>query len=229
MIGRDDFHEYVNHYENVDNVHNDVVDDHDDDAMEFHDDIGDHIGVQNVTNIVPTYEVHAPSFHANTWDNVVDPSNIEILFASSWVRGMNFSKGLIFPNEEAVKQALIVYSMENNRSYTTEWSNQKRLCVECVNGSCAWKVRAFPQRKLNKLWAITVYNGPHTCPSVRVNKDGRMIKKVNKSPNTIMQKFLPGLQGSKVTQIDDSLVTSKRYDQWAQDLSSCCKKLCHIN
>ncbi|KAL0011443.1 hypothetical protein SO802_006551 [Lithocarpus litseifolius] len=44
MIGKDDFHEYVDHYENVENAHNDVVDDHDDDAMEFHDDIGDHIG-----------------------------------------------------------------------------------------------------------------------------------------------------------------------------------------
>ena len=141
MIGRGNFHEYVDHYENVDNVHNNVVDDHDDGAIEFHDDIG----VQNVTNTVPTYEVHAPSFHANTWDNIVNPSNVEIPFASSWVRGMNFSKWLIFPNKEAVKQALIVYSMDNNRSYTTEWSNQQGLCVKCVNESCAWKVRAFSQ------------------------------------------------------------------------------------
>ena len=124
MIRRDDFHEYIDHYENVDNVHNDVVDDHDDDAMEFHDDIGNHIGVQHVTNIVPTYEAHVPSFHANTWDNIVDPSNVKIPFSSSWVRGMNFSKGLIFPNKEAVKQTLIMYSMDNNKSYITEWSNQ---------------------------------------------------------------------------------------------------------
>ena len=66
MIGRDDFHEYIDHYENVDNVHNDVVDDHDDNAMEFHDDIGDHIGAQHVTNTILTYEAHGPSFHANT-------------------------------------------------------------------------------------------------------------------------------------------------------------------
>ena len=38
MIGRDHFHEYVDHYENVNNVHDDVVDDHDNDAIEFHDD-----------------------------------------------------------------------------------------------------------------------------------------------------------------------------------------------
>ena len=36
-IGRDDFHKYVNHYENVDNVCHD--------AIKFQDDIGDGIGV----------------------------------------------------------------------------------------------------------------------------------------------------------------------------------------
>ena len=92
MIGRDDFHKYVDHYGNADNAHNDVVDDDDDDAMEFHDDIGDHIGVQHVTNIVPTNKAHSPSFNANTWDNIVDSSNVKIPFSSSWVWGMNFSK-----------------------------------------------------------------------------------------------------------------------------------------
>ncbi|KAF3973854.1 hypothetical protein CMV_002743, partial [Castanea mollissima] len=41
MIGRDDFHENTINYENVDNVCDDVVDDHNDDAIEFQDDIGD--------------------------------------------------------------------------------------------------------------------------------------------------------------------------------------------
>ena len=121
MIGRDDFHENTINYENVDNVCHDVVDDYDDDAIEFQDNIGDGIGVQPA---VPTYEAHGPSFHVNIWDNIVDPSNVKIPFSSSWVRGMNFSKGLIFPNKEAVRQALIVYSMDNNKNYITERSNQ---------------------------------------------------------------------------------------------------------
>jgi len=79
--------------------------------------------VQHVTNIVPTYEAYSPSFHANTWDNMVDSSNVKIPFSSNWVWGMNFSKELIFPNKEAVRQALIVYSMDNNKSYITERSN----------------------------------------------------------------------------------------------------------
>ena len=44
-IGRDDFHKYVDHYEKVDNVRHDVMDDHDNDAIKFQDDIGDGIGV----------------------------------------------------------------------------------------------------------------------------------------------------------------------------------------
>ena len=38
-----------------------------------------------------------------------------------------------------------------------------------------------------------------------------------------MRKFLPGLQGSKVTQIDDSLIPSKHYDQWVRELPSFAK------
>ena len=60
MIGRDDFHENVDHYENVDNARHDVMDDHDDDVKEFQDDIGDGIGVQHVTTTVSTYEAHGP-------------------------------------------------------------------------------------------------------------------------------------------------------------------------
>ena len=108
-IGRDDFHEYVDYYENVDNVRHDVVDNHDNDVIEFQDDIGDGIGVQHVATTIPTYEAHGPSFHANTWENIVDPSNVEIPFSSNWVRRMNFSKGLIFLNKNAVRRALIVY------------------------------------------------------------------------------------------------------------------------
>ena len=65
--------------------------------------------MQHVTTIVPTYEAHDLSFLAKTWDNIIDPSNVEIPFSSSWVLGMSFSKWLIFPNKKVVRQALIVY------------------------------------------------------------------------------------------------------------------------
>ena len=61
------------------------MDDHHDDVIGFQDDIGDGIGVQHVMNTVLAYETHGLSFHANIWDNIVDPSYVEIPFSSSWV------------------------------------------------------------------------------------------------------------------------------------------------
>ena len=47
--------------------------------------------------------------------------------------------------------------------------------MKCTNESCEWKVRAFSQWKLNGLWAVIVYGSPYTCPSVGMNKDGKMM------------------------------------------------------
>ena len=41
------------------------------------------ISVQNITNTIPTYAPSALSFFANTWENMVDPSNIKIPFVST--------------------------------------------------------------------------------------------------------------------------------------------------
>ncbi|KAL0015865.1 hypothetical protein SO802_002934 [Lithocarpus litseifolius] len=130
MIGRDDFHEDTINYENVNNVRHDVMDDHDDDVMDDQDNIGNGIGVQHVTATVPTYEAHGSSFHANTWDNIVDPSNVEIPFSSSWVRGMNFSKGLIFPIKEAVKQERFNHDI----SYYKIW-DAKQKAIANIHGN----------------------------------------------------------------------------------------------
>ena len=41
------------------------------------------INVQNITNTIPAYAPLALSFSANTWENMVDPSHIEIPFVST--------------------------------------------------------------------------------------------------------------------------------------------------
>ena len=58
-----------------------------------------------MTNIIPAYKPLALSFSANTWANMVDPSNIEISFVSTWREGMNLCKGLTFANKVEVKHA----------------------------------------------------------------------------------------------------------------------------
>ena len=50
------------------------------------------ISVQNITNTILAYTPPALSFFANTWENMVNPSNIEIPFMSTWREGMNLCK-----------------------------------------------------------------------------------------------------------------------------------------
>ena len=51
------------------------------------------ISVQNITNTIPAYALPALSFFANSWENMVDPSHIEMPFVSTWREGMNLCKG----------------------------------------------------------------------------------------------------------------------------------------
>ena len=68
-------------------------------------------------NTIPTYAPPALSFSANTWANMVDPSNIEIPFVSTWKEGMDFSKGLTFANKVEVKRTLTIYAIKENKHF----------------------------------------------------------------------------------------------------------------
>ena len=60
------------------------------------------ISVQNITNTILAYTPPALSFSTNIWANMVNLSNIEIPFVSTWKEGTNFSKGLTFSNKVEV-------------------------------------------------------------------------------------------------------------------------------
>ena len=64
-----------------------------------------------------SYKPPADSFYANTWEDMVDPSRLQIPFVSTWEDGMHFCKGLTFANKEAVKHALIIYAAKDNRNF----------------------------------------------------------------------------------------------------------------
>ena len=68
-------------------------------------------------NTIPTYAPPALSFSTNTWANMVDPSNIEIPFVSTWKEGMDFSKGLTFANKVEVKRTLTIYAIKENKHF----------------------------------------------------------------------------------------------------------------
>ena len=82
---------------------------------------------------------------------MIDPSCLQIPFVCALEDGMNFSKGLIFANKEAVKRALIIYVIKDNRNFTIKRSTKTNLCMACIDESCKWYVKAFMKAKLNDL------------------------------------------------------------------------------
>ena len=73
---------------------------------------------------------------------MVDLEVAQEAFGSSWNADMNFAKGLIFANKEAVKRALTIYATKHNRNIMTSRSTKSRLSVKCIDESCMWYVGA---------------------------------------------------------------------------------------
>ena len=119
----------------------------------YHDegDADDDIGVQHVTNMTTAYTPPSLSIYANTWENMINPSCLQIPFVCTWEDGMNFSKGLTFANKEVVKRALIIYAAKDNRNFTIRRSTKTKLCAACIDESCKWYIGTFMKAKLNGL------------------------------------------------------------------------------
>ena len=104
----------------------------------YHDegDADDDITVLHVINTTTAYTPPTSSFYANTWENMIDPSFLQIPFFCTWEDGMNFSKWLTFANKKVVKRALIIYAVKDNRNFTIRRSTKTKLCVACIDESC---------------------------------------------------------------------------------------------
>nr|XP_023872061.1 uncharacterized protein LOC111984675 [Quercus suber] len=152
------------------------------------DDADANVRVQHVTNTTLVYEPPASSFYENTWENMVDLEVVQHAFGSSWNADMNFVKGLIFANKEAVKRALTIYAAKHNRNIITSRSTKSRLSVNCIDESCIWYVGAVEKRE-HGLWMVTSYRGPHSCIPLATALDGRMM-----NCNFFAAEFVPLLQ-----------------------------------
>ncbi|KAK9991507.1 hypothetical protein SO802_026492 [Lithocarpus litseifolius] len=166
------------------------------------------ITVQHVTNTPLIYEPPASSFYANTWENMVDPEVVQQAFASSWNADMNFAKGLIFANKDAVKHELTIYAAKHNKNFITNWSTKSRLSVKCMDESCQWYVWAVLKLELG-LWMVTSNRGPHSCISLGMALDGRMM-----GCNFLAVEFVPLLQKNHTARIFHlrDFITAKYYD-----------------
>ena len=87
------------------------------------------INVENIIDTIPTYAPPALSFSANIWENIVDPSHIEIPFVSTWREGMNLCKWLTFANKVEVKRVLTICALKGKKTfYDQQVDEEKTLC-----------------------------------------------------------------------------------------------------
>ena len=99
-INNDDMDQYEERIEQGD-FENDVdehevVPNFEEENMEYHDEgdaDDDDIGVQHDTDTTIGYRAPADSFYANTWEDMVDPSLLQIPFLCTWQDGCIFVKG----------------------------------------------------------------------------------------------------------------------------------------
>ncbi|XP_023926256.1 uncharacterized protein LOC112037653 [Quercus suber] len=114
-------------------------------------------------------------FTSNTRDNINNPSPAlgpEEL--TSWHKGDQPAKGMLFTNKASVQYVLTLYSVEHNKQYKVIKSDTNRLVVRCTHDACPSSIRAIFSKK-HRLWLISKCTGPQNCTSLQVVTDGRMM------------------------------------------------------
>ena len=111
---------------------------------------------------------------------------------------MHFSKGLTFANKEAVKCALIIYAVKENRNFFIWRLTKTKLCVACIDTNCKWYVEAFMKAKLNGLWIVMSYVGPHSCIPFGLRKDGKIM-----DSNFVASEIVGKLRQNHTARIDE--------------------------
>ncbi|XP_075675055.1 uncharacterized protein LOC142644296 [Castanea sativa] len=122
-------------------------------------------------NTVPILEW----FTSNTWDNINDPSPLlgtgQI---TSWHKGDQLAKRMLFKNKASVQYVLTLYSVEHNKQDKVIKSDTNRLVVRCIHDACSWSIRAIFNKK-HEMWLISKCKGPYSCTSLQVVTDGQMM------------------------------------------------------
>ena len=117
---------------------------------------------ENCTTTVPIPEW----FISNTWDNINDPSpTLGTWRLTSWHKGDQWAKGMLFKNKASVQYVLTLYSVEHNKQYKVINSDTNRRVVLCIHEACLWSIRARCSKK-HGMWQISKCKGPHSCLSL---------------------------------------------------------------
>lgn len=125
----------------------------------------DELHVEDKMKACPILNPTPEWFTANMWDNIHDPSPSMKTYVTSWQKGDQLTKGMLFKNKASIQHALYMYSMEHNKKYKSIKFDFNRLVVSYVHDACPWLVQAICSKK-HKLWNLTTCKGPNTCSSL---------------------------------------------------------------
>ena len=97
-----------------------------------------------------------------------------------------------------MRRALIIYAATDNRNFIIGRSTKTKLCAACVEDNCKWYVGAFMKSKLNDLWMVTSYMGPHTCLPFGLRRDSKMM-----NSNFVASEIVGRLRQNHTARIDE--------------------------
>ncbi|KAF7841330.1 uncharacterized protein G2W53_003628 [Senna tora] len=147
---------------------NDGMDDGEDDeggdgdGHDYDDDVGEVRGGDGLPNkrLTPFYDqIDMEAQAGPEFPEDVPPSMDSLLFL-----------GAMFDNNDALRQAVKMYSIRQQRNYTVFKSKATFVDYRCkwYNNHCKWRMRA---RERDYYWEITQYVGPHTCVTPTLTQD----------------------------------------------------------
>ena len=122
--------------------------------------VGDELQIKYNEEDCPSTVPIPEWFTLNTWDNINDPSPaLGTRQLTSWHKGDQPAKGVLFKNKASVQYVLTLYSVEHNKQYKVIKSDTNRLVVRCIRDACPWSIQAIFSKK-HRLWLISKCKGP---------------------------------------------------------------------
>ncbi|XP_075663238.1 uncharacterized protein LOC142632784 [Castanea sativa] len=170
----EDIHTYLDKTIEMDDTRDMYEEFIDNDGLEDNLEFLDEVHVEKNVDTCPNPNPIPEWFMSNTWENIHNPSPSLEAGLMSWRSGDELSKGMLFKNKAAVQHVLTMFSVGLNKKFKYMKSDPERLVVTCVHDACSWSVRAICSKR-HKMWVTSTCKGPHTCLSLQVDHDGRMM------------------------------------------------------
>ena len=99
--------------------------------------------------------------------------------------------------------------MENNKQYKLIKFDTNRLVVRCIHDACLWSIWAICNKK-HEMWLISKCKGPHSCTSLQVATDGRMMD--SRFISIALEQYIREDIGRSIKDLRSMLLAKQRHE-----------------